>query len=67
MTPVTQGTYGDSGTFGDSVTEHLARTVPVGRLGRPEDLGAAVVFLVSREAAWLTGQAIGLNGGSSTS
>jgi 3-oxoacyl-[acyl-carrier protein] reductase len=47
--------------------EALARTVPVGRLGTPEDVGAAVVFLASREASWLTGQTIGLNGGSLTS
>ena len=47
--------------------EALGRTVPVGRLGTPEDVGAAVVFLASREASWLTGQTIGLNGGSLTS
>jgi 3-oxoacyl-[acyl-carrier protein] reductase len=41
--------------------------VPVGRPGRPEDIGAAVVFLASEEAGWLTGQTIGLNGGSLTS
>jgi NAD(P)-dependent dehydrogenase (short-subunit alcohol dehydrogenase family) len=45
-------------------TEHLARTVPVGRLGTPEDVGAAVVYLVSDEAAWLTAQTIHLDGGS---
>ncbi len=45
-------------------TEHLARTVPVGRLGRPEDVGAAAVFLASDEAAWLTAQTIHLDGGS---
>lgn len=44
----------------------MASSVPVGRLGRPEDVGAAVVYLVSEEAAWLTGQTIGLNGGSTT-
>ncbi len=46
------------------VTEHLARTVPVGRLGRPDDVGAAVVYLASEEAAWLTAQTINLDGGS---
>src|SRR5262249_30811469 len=34
--------------------EHLARRVPVGRLGTPADAGAAVVYVSSPEAAWLT-------------
>ena len=46
------------------VTEHLARTVPVGRLGTPADVGAAVAYLASDEAAWLTAQTINLDGGS---
>ncbi len=49
------------------VTAMLAKTVPVGRLGTPEDVGAACVFLASNEASWLTGQTIGLNGGNLTS
>jgi NAD(P)-dependent dehydrogenase (short-subunit alcohol dehydrogenase family) len=48
-------------------TAPLASTVPVGRLGTPDETGAAVVYLVSDEAGWLTGQTIGLNGGSITS
>ncbi len=50
-----------------SVTEHLARSIPVGRTGTPDDVGAACVWLASEEAAWVTGQTIGINGGSSTS
>jgi 3-oxoacyl-[acyl-carrier protein] reductase len=49
-----------------SVTEHLARRVPVGRLGRPEDVAPAVAFLASDEASWITGQTLGVNGGSHT-
>jgi NAD(P)-dependent dehydrogenase (short-subunit alcohol dehydrogenase family) len=45
-------------------TEHLARSVPVGRLGQPDDVGAAVVYLASDEASWLTAQTINLDGGS---
>ncbi len=49
-----------------AVTEHLARAVPVGRTGIPEDVGAACVWLASDEAEWVTGQTIGINGGSIT-
>jgi 3-oxoacyl-[acyl-carrier protein] reductase len=44
----------------------LARRVPVGRLGSPADVGAAVVYLASDEAGWMTGQTVNLNGGSTT-
>ena len=49
------------------VTERFARTIPVGRTGRPSDVAAACVWLASEEAAWVTGQSIGINGGSLTS
>jgi NAD(P)-dependent dehydrogenase (short-subunit alcohol dehydrogenase family) len=49
------------------VTRSLARAVPVGRLGTPDDVAAAVLWLVSPEGAWVTGQTIGINGGSTTS
>jgi NAD(P)-dependent dehydrogenase (short-subunit alcohol dehydrogenase family) len=49
-----------------AATEHLARAVPVGRTGIPEDVGAACVWLASDEAEWVTGQTIAINGGSIT-
>jgi NAD(P)-dependent dehydrogenase (short-subunit alcohol dehydrogenase family) len=48
------------------VTEHLARAIPVGRTGTPEDIGAACVWLASDEAEWVTAQTIEVNGGSVT-
>jgi 3-oxoacyl-[acyl-carrier protein] reductase len=50
-----------------SVTAGIARAVPIGRLGTPDDVGAAVVFLASPEMEWMTGQTVNLNGGSTFS
>jgi NAD(P)-dependent dehydrogenase (short-subunit alcohol dehydrogenase family) len=49
-----------------SVTESLARAIPVGRTGEPADVAAACVWLASEEASWVTGQTIEINGGSIT-
>jgi 2-hydroxycyclohexanecarboxyl-CoA dehydrogenase len=40
-----------------------ARVIPVGRVGTPEEIAAACGFLCSDEAAFITGQVIGVNGG----
>lgn len=48
------------------IDRELARTIPVGRVGTPEDIGATCVWLASDEAAWVTGQTIEINGGSIT-
>ncbi|MEE8420053.1 MAG: 3-oxoacyl-ACP reductase family protein [Dehalococcoidales bacterium] len=37
--------------------------VPLGRLGKPEELASAVMFLCSEEASFITGQSININGG----
>lgn len=49
-----------------TATEQLARRIPVGRAGTPEDIGAACVWLASDEASWVTAQTIEINGGSIT-
>lgn len=47
----------------DEGARAMARGVPVGRTGTPADVGAAVVYVASPEASWLTGQTIHLDGG----
>jgi NAD(P)-dependent dehydrogenase (short-subunit alcohol dehydrogenase family) len=49
-----------------SVTEALAKQIPVGRTGLPEDIGYACAYLASTESEWVTGQTIHVNGGSVT-
>ena len=46
-----------------SVREALAQQIPVGRFGAPDDVASAVRFLASNEAAYITGQVLGVNGG----
>ncbi|MCY0905218.1 SDR family oxidoreductase [Arthrobacter sp. H14-L1] len=41
----------------------VAAHYPLGRLGTPEDVAAAVAFLASSDAAWITGQVLNLDGG----
>ncbi len=45
------------------VKEALQKQIPLGRLGTPADIAAAVQFLVSDEAAYVTGQVLHVNGG----
>jgi 3-oxoacyl-[acyl-carrier protein] reductase len=41
----------------------LADAIPLGRLGQPDDVAAAVAYLASDEAAWVTGATLHVNGG----
>ena len=47
----------------DAQKEALTARIPVGRLGEGGDIGAAVAYLASREAAYVTGQTLHVNGG----
>lgn len=47
----------------DAQKEALTARIPAGRLGDGQDIGAAVAYLSSREAAYVTGQTIHVNGG----
>jgi 3-oxoacyl-[acyl-carrier protein] reductase len=47
----------------DKAKEELKRLIPVDRLGKPEDVAEAVLFLVSESANYITGQVLNVNGG----
>lgn len=50
-------------TLTDSVKERFMETIPMKRLGTPEDIAGAVRFLLSDSASYITGQVLGVNGG----
>jgi 3-oxoacyl-[acyl-carrier protein] reductase len=49
----------------DAQRTALAEKIPLGRLGLPADVAAAVVYLAAEEAGWITGAALHINGGMS--
>lgn len=42
---------------------NILKQIPIGRFGQPDEVAAAVVFLCSEKAGYITGQVIGINGG----
>lgn len=50
---------------GSPKVDQLARSIPVGRIGQPNDVARAVMFFASREADFITGQALYVCGGAS--
>lgn len=49
--------------LGEAQRTALLARIPAARMGTPEDIGAAVVYLASAEAGWVTGQTLHVNGG----
>ena len=47
----------------DAAKQGIVEQTPLGRIGRPEEVAAAVVFLASEEASYITGQVVRVNGG----
>lgn len=52
-----------TGWMGEDLVARVTRAVPMGRVGEPEDIADAVVFLASHQARWITGQVLQVAGG----
>ena len=50
-------------TLTEEMRKQLSAQIPLGRTGKPEDVAAAVAFLASPEAGYITGQVLRVNGG----
>jgi 3-oxoacyl-[acyl-carrier protein] reductase len=58
------GRLAPAGADTEKFLEQLAERAPMKRLGEPAEVAAACVFLCSRQAAYITGQSLGIDGGS---
>ncbi|MFB9947409.1 SDR family oxidoreductase [Rhizobium puerariae] len=47
----------------EDLVQRIAGTIPLGRLGRPDEIASVVAFLASPEGGWVNGQVIRANGG----
>ena len=48
----------------DEMLAAAARAIPLGRIGKADDVAEACIFLLGQESSYLTGQDLRLNGGS---
>ena len=62
----TDRVIGTSGSL-EEAQEAARKTIPAGRLGTPEELAAAVVFLCSEPASYITGTSLLVDGGATRS
>jgi 3-oxoacyl-[acyl-carrier protein] reductase len=58
----TEGVHAAGLASGDFVNQLVART-PLGRMGQPQDIAPAAVFLASDDSAWITGETLYVSGG----
>jgi len=61
-TPLLQGIRAQSPKT-EKVIEAVTRAIPLGRVGQPEDIAGAVVYLASPAADFVTGQTLSVSGG----
>ena len=53
----------EQGRSGDDALKDLSRSIPMSRLGKPEEVGDLIAFLASERASYMTGASIPLDGG----
>src|SRR5690242_7236340 len=63
LTPAVQRMFEDPRLDPQSLHEHLVRGIPLNRLGQPEDIARATLFLASDGAAFITGHILPVDGG----
>jgi 2-hydroxycyclohexanecarboxyl-CoA dehydrogenase len=61
-TPLLDGVIAAS-SDGERVIRSMERSIPMRRLGQPQDVAAAVAFLASEQAGFITGQTLSVSGG----
>jgi len=59
----TRSTSGSRGSKSEAEIEGIAKMIPLGRLGGPEDIAGVVSFLAGPDSGWINGQVIRVNGG----
>jgi NAD(P)-dependent dehydrogenase (short-subunit alcohol dehydrogenase family) len=62
-TPILQRSPGVTSEIADSIFEKMAAGTPMSRVGRPEEIAAAVLFLASAEASYITATELHVDGG----
>jgi 3-oxoacyl-[acyl-carrier protein] reductase len=52
-----------TGVLSDEIRQAILQKIPLGKLGQPDDIAAAVAYLASAEAKYITGQVLAVDGG----
>ena len=58
----TEGTH-SAGIAGSEMRKQVEAQTPLGRIGKPQDIAGAVVFLASADSSWITGETFVISGG----
>jgi len=63
VSPGLVATEGTAGFIGSDFEKKAVEDTPLGRIGQPDDIGAATVFFATDDARWVTGQIVKISGG----